>query len=259
MSASDREALQDLERLFRQIESTGKDGDFAPALLERAKTALLALKEHPRIEISKLSQISDHLRPGMSLRTLMDFLVPLERALERNLRDDDFLIADRDTGAPTDRKTSPLRFVLDHWRSSFNVGSAFRSADGLGIEHIHLAGYTPTPVHTKTARSALGAEAIVPWSHHESTKDCLELLRKEGYRLVAFETAKGAVPLESRFQKAPTALIFGNERFGLSADLLAHCDEVRVLPLEGMKNSLNAAVIAALAAYEWKKQWNSKP
>lgn len=259
MSSSDREALQDLERLFRQIGTTGRDGDFSPALMDRAKASLLALKGHPRIEVSKLSQISDHLRPGMSLRTLTNFLVPIERALERNLRDDDFLIADRDATPPMDRKASPLRFVLDHWRSSFNVGSAFRSADGLGIEHIHLSGYTPTPVHTKTARSALGAEAIVPWSHHDSTKDCLELLRKEGYRLIAFETAQGAAPLESEFQKTPTALIFGNERFGLSADLLALCDEVRILPLEGVKNSLNAAVIAALAAYEWKKQWNSRP
>ncbi|MBX3042056.1 MAG: hypothetical protein KF789_15225, partial [Bdellovibrionaceae bacterium] len=124
MSAADRGVLQELERLFRQIESTGQEGDFPPALLEQAKAALLALKDHPRIEISKLSQISDHLRPTMSLRTLTNFLVPLERALERNLRDDDFLIADRDSKTLVDRKTSPLRYVLDHWRSSFNVGSA---------------------------------------------------------------------------------------------------------------------------------------
>ncbi|MBX3041324.1 MAG: TrmH family RNA methyltransferase, partial [Bdellovibrionaceae bacterium] len=120
-------------------------------------------------------------------------------------------------------------------------------------------GYTPTPDHTKTARSALGAEVFVPWTHHEKTADSLGHLRQMGYRLVAFETAEQALPLDHPFQPVPTALVFGNERFGLSADLLALCDEVRILPLEGVKNSLNAAVIAALAAYEWKKQWNSKP
>ena len=39
----------------------------------------------------------------------------------------------------------PLTLVLDHLRSSFNVGSIFRTAECLGLSRVVLCGYTATP------------------------------------------------------------------------------------------------------------------
>ena len=71
---------------------------------------------------------------------LAALIVPLERALERRVRDEDFLPA---TDAPAPRgEAMPVRVVADSLRSSFNVGGVFRTAECFGAEAIVLTGYS---------------------------------------------------------------------------------------------------------------------
>src|SRR4051812_33231463 len=64
--------------------------------------------------------------------------------------------------SPSVQPPSNLRLLLDNWRSTFNVGSAFRTADGAGVGHIYLSGISATPdSQRKLAKTALGAEAYV--------------------------------------------------------------------------------------------------
>lgn len=266
MSDADlRRRLESVYALFRKIEHEAEDGRFPAADLTELAKRLEALGDEERIEVSKLAQIVPHLDPGMSLRTFVALMIPVERALEKTLRDDDFLVTttDRpgstaDGRAPVARQTLPVRLVLDNLRSAFNVGSILRTADGFGAEKIHLCGYTPSPDEGKTARTALGADAVVPWERVARTEDVLEALKKSGWHVVALETSPRALDLDAPFPDVPTAFVLGNERFGLSPSILRLCDDVRRLPLIGVKNSLNVATIAALSLYEWKKQWLAK-
>ena len=60
--------------------------------------------------------------------------------------------------------------ALDAW--SLRVGDGRRHADGAGVTHMHLAGFTPTPAHPKLVKTALGAEATVAWTlHRDGTID----------------------------------------------------------------------------------------
>src|SRR5271169_6900638 len=43
--------------------------------------------------------------------------------------------------------------LLDNIRSTFNVGSMFRAADGAGISHIHLCGISATPDNPKVSKT----------------------------------------------------------------------------------------------------------
>lgn len=252
--------MTDLDRiyaLFRHIESAvARDGAFPADELTELQRCLRDLHSHPRIEVSKLAGIAAHLHPQMSLRTFVHFLVPLERALQRRVQDDDFLVRSEDLSS-AQRTTVPVHLVLDNLRSAFNVGSLFRTAEGLGVERIHLCGYTAGPSEEKTRRASLGTENMVPWQHHDHLATAIQTLRTQNIRVVALETAARSQPLQTRFLREPTAFVFGNERFGLESDALALCDEVRELPMSGRKNSLNVAVMAALAVYEWKRQWSS--
>ncbi|MNL51011.1 tRNA (guanosine(18)-2'-O)-methyltransferase [compost metagenome] len=56
----------------------------------------------------------------------------------------------------------------------------------------------------------------------------------------------------------PTAFVLGNERFGLDPEILKVIDEVRMIPLRGRKNSLNVGVTAAVAGFEWARQYGRK-
>lgn len=256
ISSDDRRKLSELEQLLVQAEGLRTEAPLRDSDLARLRSALESFAACERVELSKLAQLTRHLKPDISPRTLQDLRVPIERALRRSVQDEDFLIR-REDAAVSKSENLPLIFVLDHLRSAFNVGSLFRTAEGLGVEKIYLTGYTPSPDEAKTARAALGSETRVPWECRESTPDLLRELKSQGVHLIALETADRATKLTEAFPHRRTALVLGNERFGLEADVLALCDELRELPLAGVKNSLNVAVFGAIAAFEWKRQWRS--
>lgn len=144
-----------------------------------------------------------------------------------------------------------VRALLDNIRSTYNVGSIFRTADGAGIDHLYLSGITPTPEHAKVNKTALGAEQSVPWSHHGNSLALAQSLRGQGFRLWALETGSGSESLfgEIGMPTAPVVLVVGNENAGIDPALLGACDRVLALPMLGRKGSLNVVVAFGIAAY----------
>jgi tRNA G18 (ribose-2'-O)-methylase SpoU len=150
-----------------------------------------------------------------------------------------------------------IEALLDNIRSAWNVGSMFRTADGVGIRHMHLAGFTPTPEHPKVAPTALGAEKIVPWTHYLNSLDVAATLKGQGWALWALEDGQRGTKLqpESIFktryppEDSPILLMVGNEVFGIDPGLLELCDRVLWLPMLGHKRSLNVAVAFGIAVY----------
>ncbi|MCB0113537.1 MAG: RNA methyltransferase [Caldilineaceae bacterium] len=144
----------------------------------------------------------------------------------------------------------PIYVILDNLRSTYNVGSIFRTADAVGVPQIHLCGITPTPDHPKVAKTALGAEQTVPWGHHRNALHLADSLHTQGVALWALEVHPVARSLfEAAPPTGPTALIVGSETCGVDPDLLARCDAVYALPMLGHKGSLNVAGAAAVALY----------
>ncbi|WP_374032774.1 RNA methyltransferase [Bdellovibrio bacteriovorus] len=197
-----------------------------------------------------------HLTPGMTLKHFVSYAVPFERLLHKNLQDDEFLVVENDREQAESKL--PLVFVLDNIRSAFNVGSIFRTAECLGAEKIYLCGYTPLPTQWKVEKTAMGTQEYLSWEEAPKLLECLEELKDEGYRIVALETAASASDLFEKFESEPTAFVLGNERFGLDPEVLKIIDEVRIIPLRGRKNSLNVGVTAAVAGFEWMRQWRLK-
>lgn len=249
-----RRQLEAIYSLFQKIERESKDGFFDADDLQELEQLLLGLKTFEEPKVSKLADLTKHLHAEMTLRTFVNLLIPVERALGKSLADDDFLV----TSADTDWKVGesfPVHLALENLRSAFNVGSLLRTADGLGVEGVHLLGYTPGPDEFKTSKTALGAQNVVAWDRCENIAELRAKLPAQTW-IVALETVPSAKPLHDPFPQVPTVFIVGNERFGLSKKALEQADEVRRLPMEGQKNSMNVGVVAALAIYEWKRQWN---
>lgn len=147
-----------------------------------------------------------------------------------------------------------LEVILDNVRSAYNVGAIFRTADGVGVAKVHLCGITPVPTHNPSmSKTALGAEAVVPWTCHPNAYHLGGDLRDKGYQLLALECTPQSIPIY-RFQSDPAesqpiALIVGNEKAGIDPDLIKLCDAVLMLPMVGRKSSLNVAVAFGVAAY----------
>ncbi|HMN10794.1 MAG TPA: TrmH family RNA methyltransferase [Bellilinea sp.] len=150
-------------------------------------------------------------------------------------------------------KNTNLNVLLDNVRSTYNVGSIFRTADGAGIRKIFLGGITPPPTSDRVNKVALGAEFSIPWeSIPNSYSFCVEW-QKAGRKLVSLEVTAGAADL---FQIRPDRaaeylLVVGNEVSGIDPDILAISDLIIRLPMGGYKKSLNVASAAAIAMYHW--------
>ena len=143
----------------------------------------------------------------------------------------------------------PLSALLDNVRSLFNVGSIFRSADGAGFGHLYLCGYTPTPHNRKLAKTALGAEHSVAWSHHNNSVDLAKQLLADGCRLWALEESPDAKSLfDAVLPVEQVVLVVGNEVAGVDMDLLSLCERKFSIPMRGRKRSLNVATAFGIAA-----------
>jgi tRNA G18 (ribose-2'-O)-methylase SpoU len=153
--------------------------------------------------------------------------------------------------------------VVHNIRSTHNVGSILRTADGLGVNKVYLTGYTPYPLakndermphesaklDRQISKTALGAQDSVDWQYQLEILDLLSTLKREGYQIVALEQTKTAVDLTKFKPQTNLALIAGNEVEGLDKMTLDQCDQHIQIPMFGQKESFNVAVATAIALY----------
>lgn len=144
-----------------------------------------------------------------------------------------------------------LEALLDNIRSIWNVGSIFRTSDGLGISKLYLCGITPTPENEVMHKTSLGAEETVTWEYSRNALDTAKKLKIDGRFLIAMEQDERAESIESfhALSDKKVTLILGNEVTGVDPELLDLCDHILYLPMHGQKRSLNVEVAFAIAAY----------
>jgi tRNA G18 (ribose-2'-O)-methylase SpoU len=152
----------------------------------------------------------------------------------------------------------PVVVVLDNLRSAYNVGSIFRTADAARVEHVHVTGYTPTPEHPRVAKTALGAEHTVPWSHDPDPFPLLDRLRADGLTLAALEQTDASTDLSDMLPaQFPIALVLGNEVKGVRQEIIDRCDLALEIPQYGAKHSLNVSVAFGIAAFGLVERWRA--
>ena len=154
---------------------------------------------------------------------------------------------------PLHLKGRRIQVLLDNLRSAYNVGSIFRTADGVQVEHIYLCGITPTPKNLKVGKTALGTEQVIPWSYHKNGVATAVDLQAQGHQLWAVE---GGPRAESLWHMdvddkdgRPVVLILGNEVAGVDPALLTQCERVVAIPMHGVKSSLNVTVAFGIVVY----------
>ncbi len=147
--------------------------------------------------------------------------------------------------------------ILDNIRSTFNVGSIFRTADALGIGQIILGGTTPAPVdrfgreRKDIAKVSLGAEKSVPWKYEKDILSVIKKLKKEGYQIIALEQAENSVDYKAVKinKKSKIVFVLGAEVDGVNKKILKLADIVVEIPMRGTKESLNVSVSFGVALF----------
>lgn len=173
--------------------------------------------------------------------------------------------------------TPEITLVLHNIRSTYNVGSILRTADGFGIKTVVLSGYTPRfndptllphlreKLNHQIAKTALGAESYLDLHFSDDIKQTLVNLRTQNYTILGLENNLSdprkieLLPSNlSRFshalrslQKSPTklALLLGEEVSGINHSLYNYIDYFLEIPMHGQKESFNVSIAAAIALF----------
>ena len=151
---------------------------------------------------------------------------------------------------------TPIYFFLENIRSAHNIGSIFRTADGMGASKIFLSGYTCKPPHRELAKTSLGAEFSVDWEHNEDTIFLANKVKDQKIKLVLLEHTKYSESLYKLDWEFPLCIVLGNEVEGVSEELIKLCDKHVEIPMHGIKQSLNVSVAAGIIGYEMLRYYN---
>lgn len=160
--------------------------------------------------------------------------------------------------------------LLDNVRSSLNVGSILRTADGLGVKEVFLCGYTPYPqmsndqrlphlaakIGRRIKKTALGAETSQPWSYHPDGLSVVNRLKAQNVQVLGLEQTAKSINLTRFKTNRPVCLVIGSETEGVTQELLNACDELAEIPMHGKKESFNVAVAAGMALFYLKNMLN---
>jgi len=164
---------------------------------------------------------------------------------------------------PTNQFKAKICLVAVDIRSTHNIGSLFRTCDGFGADAV-LVGISPSPLHDNDSRlphlavkankdiakTALGAEKTVKWQKYDTFHSAVTDLKTLGYSVVGIEQSTSSKNLQTLDPNIPTALVFGREVTGLTADEMNLCDELYQIPMQGSKESFNVSVAAGIALYQ---------
>lgn len=150
------------------------------------------------------------------------------------------------------QKKLPIVVLLDNVRSMHNVGSIFRTSDGFAVEKIVLCGITGQPPHREIEKTALGATQSVIWEYFEDTCQAINILKKDGYTILAVEQVQDSIPLNNFYPEADKkyALIFGNEINGVAENAISLADYCVEIPQFGTKHSFNIVVSAGIVLWD---------
>ena len=142
--------------------------------------------------------------------------------------------------------------IADHLMTPDNLGAIIRLADNIGATEVCFLGSEEEHRMGKVRRAAASSRDNIRWYFSEETD--LRKIVPASKTIVAIETADNATCIYDTPLPKDIAFIVGNERDGLSNDLLKQCDIVVYIPVPGPTRSLNVSHAAAVALFEWQRQ-----
>jgi tRNA G18 (ribose-2'-O)-methylase SpoU len=135
-------------------------------------------------------------------------------------------------------------------RSNVNLSRIVRAAGCFGVRRLICCGNAR--IHREIARDT-GDSLVIEF--HRTLPPVLERLREEGYQIVGLEQTTEAESLYTFAFQRRTALVIGNERLGIEPEALKKLDRVVEIPVYGLPYAHNAATAAAIAIYEYCRQY----
>ncbi len=152
-----------------------------------------------------------------------------------------------------DRSAAPLWIAVQALRDPGNIGTILRTGDAAGAGGLILIDDCADPFSVEAVRASMGALftqtiAAARWD------EFIAWLRGGPGQLVGTSLKATTDYLDAQYE-TPCFLLIGNEQQGLPPEYEAECDLLVKIPMAGRADSLNAAMAAAVMAFQVKASW----
>lgn len=143
-----------------------------------------------------------------------------------------------------DERGVSLEIAIENLARDFNMGTIIRSANAFGVRRVHVIGRRQW-----NKRGAMMTDKYLHVHYHESIDAFAKVA--QGKAIIAIDNVEGSIPLHEAHLPTDMVMVFGSERDGLSAELLALASQTVAIEQRGSTRSLNVGVAAGVAMYAW--------
>lgn len=142
---------------------------------------------------------------------------------------------------------SPVSLLLDGLRIPENTGMIFRLAEAARINKIYTYKMKEFKHSRKMSRVARSADQYLSVEHLNDLEEVRKL--KADHELIGLEITTHSIPYTQCQPQQPVVLILGNEKYGISQELIDLSNQCIHIPMLGIQTSMNVAVAAGIGVY----------
>ncbi len=144
-----------------------------------------------------------------------------------------------------------LTVCMEQVHKTHNLSAILRSCDAVGIQYAHAIWNGPEYIGGDTAA---GSQRWVDVVAHDSVDHAITHLKLSGMQVLVTAFSDHAVDYREVDYTRPTAIVLGQEKYGVTEAAKAQADQHVVIPMMGMVQSLNVSAAAAIILAEAQRQ-----
>lgn len=149
------------------------------------------------------------------------------------------------------QRSFPIVLVCDGVQSPANIGAIFRICDAFGISKIYFCNAVINFYSSRLQKTARNTQLYVPYSVKNNTASELNKLKNDGYTIISLEITDSSTTIEKlpELKTEKLALVIGNEKQGISEEVLNISDLFTHIDMYGKNSSMNVVQATSIALY----------
>jgi tRNA (guanosine-2'-O-)-methyltransferase len=147
----------------------------------------------------------------------------------------------------TSERCFDISVVLENIYDRGNTSAVMRTGEGLGFANFHVI--ETFDKFKESNRVTQGADKWVEVKKWKSSAEAIAYFKKNKIR-ICVTSLEASKPIHEVDFSTPLALVLGNEKNGISKEMLEAADERVIIPMPGFVQSFNISVACALSLYQ---------
>lgn len=152
------------------------------------------------------------------------------------------------------KRQGDLTVIMEHVHDPHNISAVLRSCDAVGIGEIYMIPEVRDRDYQFGKKSSASALKWVEVHTFEDVESCYAAVRQKYELILTTHLTQDAKSIYETDLSRSLALVFGNEKDGVTDKAVEAADGNLVIPQVGMIHSLNISVACAVTLYETYRQ-----